>query len=320
MGFEAQRIGSSISAVSGSLTFAPRGIFEITKANLTGRADSLSLKARVSTIQGRASLTYTAPNYFANPNFSLQLSTFYETARDVQTFDSRRAEGSIGLAQRLSSTSTLLYRYAYRHVVASNLKIAVEQIPLFSQSTEVSEFGVDWLRDRRNSPSDPSRGDFENVDFNVAMKPIGSSANFIRFYVPNLTYHPITRRLVFARSARFGIQTPYGKSISGDIPLPERFFAGGGTSLRGFGLNQAGPRDSVTGFPIGGQAELIFNQDLRFPMHLPLIGDRLGGAVFYDAGNVFPNIRKITLRSSPPVPTIGTLPGPNNSTNTVCLT
>ena len=49
---------------------------------------------------------------------------------------------------------------------------------------------------------------------------------------------------------------------------------------------------------------LIFNQDLRFPMHLPLIGDRLGGAVFYDAGNVFPSIRKITLRTAPPAPDI----------------
>jgi outer membrane protein insertion porin family len=314
LGFEAQRIGSSSSAVSGSLTFAPRGIFEITKANLTGRADSLSFKGRASTIQGRASLTYTAPNYFANPNLSLQLSTFYETARDVQTFDSRRAEGSIGLAQRLSSTSTLLYRYAYRHVVASNLKIAVEQIPLFSQSTEVSEFGVDWLRDRRNSPSDPSRGDFENVDFNVAMKPIGSSANFIRFYVQNSTYHPITRRLVFARSTRFGVQTPYGGSLSTDIPLPERFFAGGGTTLRGFGLNQAGPRDPVTGFPIGGQAMLVFNQDLRFPMHLPLIGNRLGGALFYDAGNVFASVHRITLRTAPPAPTFSA------SNPSVCLT
>lgn len=302
LGFEAQRMGSAGGTVTGSFTAAPRGTLEITKANLTGRADSLSFKARVSTIQGRAGLTYTAPNYFANPNFSLQLSTFYETARDVQTFDSRRAEGSVRLAQRLSSTSTLLYRYAYRHVVASNLKIAVQNIPLFSQSTEVSEFGVDWLRDRRNSPSYPSRGDFENVDLSVALKPIGSSANFIRFYVQNSTYHPISRRLVFARSTRFGVQTPYGGSPSTDIPLPERFFAGGGTTLRGFGLNQAGPRDPFTGFPIGGQALLVFNQDLRFPMHLPLIGDRLGGALFYDAGNVFSSVHRITLRTAPPAP------------------
>ncbi len=314
LGFEAQRLGSSTSPTSQSLSFAPRVTLGLTKANLTGRADSLSFKVRASTIQGRALLTYIAPNYFGNPNFSLQLSTYYETSRDVQTFDSRRAEASVGLAQKLSSSSSILYRYVYRHVVASNLQIAVEEIPLFSQNTEVSEFDVNWVRDRRNSVSDPSRGDFENVDVSMAMKPIGSSANFLRVYLQNSTYSPIGRRLVFARSTRFGIQTPYGNSLSTDIPLPERFFAGGGTSLRGFGLNQAGPRDPVTGFPIGGQTELIFNQDLRFPMHLPLIGDRLGGAVFYDAGNVFPSIRKISLRTAPPAPTFDPA-NPN-----VCLT
>jgi len=314
LGFEAQRLGNSTSPTSQSISFAPRGTLELTKANLTGRADSLSFKARASTIQGRALISYIAPNYFASPNFSLQLSTYYETSRDVQTFDSRRAEGSVGLAQKLSSSSSILYRYVYRHVVASNLQIAVEEIPLFSQNTEVSEFDVNWIRDRRNSVSDPSRGDFENAEVSVAMKPIGSSANFIRVYLQNTTYTPIGRRLVFARSTRFGIQTVYGNSISTDIPLPERFFAGGGTSLRGFGLNQAGPRDPVTGFPIGGQAELIFNQDLRFPMHLPLIGNRLGGAVFYDAGNVFPSIRKISLRTAPAAPTFD--PGNPN----VCVT
>ncbi len=320
LGFEAQRLGSNNSATAQTISFAPRGTLEITKANLTGRADSLSFKARVSTIQGRALLTYTAPNYFASPNFSLQLVADYITSRDVQTFDSRRAEGTIRLSQKLSSSSSILYDYAYRHVVASNLQIAVEEIPLFSQNTEVSEFGVSWLQDRRNSVSDPTRGDFENVDVDMAIRAIGSSANFFHVYLQNSTYHPIGRRLVFARSTRFGVQTPYGHSFSGDIPLPERFFAGGGTSLRGFGLNEAGPRDPVTGFPIGGQAMIVFNQDLRFPMHLPLIGDRLGGAVFYDAGNVFPSIRDVSLRIAPPAPTIGNATGPNGLPTTVCLT
>jgi len=249
LGLEAQRLGSG--ATGTALNVAPRITLGLTKANLTGRADALSLKVRASTIQGRALLTYTAPNYFASPKFSLQLSAFYETARNIQTFDSKRAEGSVRLAQSLSSSSSILYRYSFRHVIASNLKIASELIPLFNQNTEVSEFGVSWLRDRRNSPSDASRGHFENVDISVAMKPIGSSANFIHIFFQNSTYHPIGRRLVFARSTRFGMQTPYGHSLSGEIPLPERFFAGGGTSLRGFGLNQAGPRDPITGFPIG---------------------------------------------------------------------
>jgi outer membrane protein insertion porin family len=302
LGFEAQRLGSG--ATGSTFSAAPRGILEISKANLTGRADSLSFKVRASTIQGRALLAYTAPNYFASPNFSLQLTTYFEKSRNIQTFTSRRYEASVQLAQRLSSTSSLLYRYAFRKVntIINVNSISPEQIPLFSQNTDIAEFETSWLRDRRNNPADPTRGDFENVDVSLAMKPVGSSVNFVRVFLQNSTYHPIGRRLVFARSVRFGVQTPYGNSVSTDIPLPERFFAGGGTSLRGFTLNQAGPRDPITGFPIGGQALVVFNQDLRFPMHLPLIGDRLGGAVFYDAGNVFANVRKISLRVAPPAP------------------
>ena len=69
LGFEAQRLGSSTSPTSQSISFAPRVTLELTKANLTGRADSLSFKVRASTIQGRALLTYIAPNYFAISEF-----------------------------------------------------------------------------------------------------------------------------------------------------------------------------------------------------------------------------------------------------------
>ena len=314
LGFEVQRLGSG--ATSSTLSASPRGTVEITKANFTGRADALSFKVRASLIQGRALLTYTAPNYFSSPNFTMQISALYEKTHDIQTFDSRTSQASIQLTQVLSSNSTLLYRYAFRKVdtIINAASISAEQLPLFNQSTHVAEFGVSWVRDHRNSPSDASRGDFENVDVDLAMKPVGSNTNFIHVYLQNSTYHPIGRHFVFARSTRFGVQTPYGGTPSWTIPLPERFYAGGGTSLRGFGLNQAGPRDPFSGFPIGGQALLVFNQDLRFPMHLPWIGDRLGGAVFYDAGNVFPSIRKITFRSSPPAPTFD----PSNPN--VCLT
>jgi len=319
-GFEAQRLGSG--ATGTGFSAAPRGILEITKGNLTGRADALSFKVRASTIQGRALLAYTAPNYFASPNFSLQLTGFFEKARNIQTFTSKRYEASLQLAHRVSSASSFLYRYAYRKVntVLNVSTITSEQLPLFNQNTDIAEFGASWLRDRRNSPADPTRGDFENIDAAVAMKPVGSSVNFFRVFLQNSTYRPIGRRLVLARSTRFGVQTPYGNTLSSDIPLPERFFAGGGTSLRGFTLNQAGPRDPASGFPIGGQALLVFNQDLRFPMHLPLIGNRLGGAVFYDAGNVFPSVKTISFRTAPPLPTIGSTIDAFNRSTTVCLT
>jgi outer membrane protein assembly factor BamA len=131
----------------------------------------------------------------------------------------------------------------------------------------------------------------------------------LRFQIQNSTFKPIGRSLVFARSTTFGIEQPFSGSTSDNIPLPEKFFGGGGTSIRGFALNQAGPRDVNTGFPVGGLVLLGFNQELRFPLHLPFVGSHLGGAIFYDAGNVFSDIHHVSLRYSPLPPPAACTPG-----------
>jgi len=78
---------------------------------------------------------------------------------------------------------------------------------------------------------------------------------------------------------------PAGISV---IPLPEVFFAGGGNSHRGFGLNQAGPRDPDSGFPVGGTSLFVNSEELRFPqVSLPYLGEGFGFAIFHDMGNVF---------------------------------
>ncbi len=321
-GFEVQRLASTTDPTGGQFQAAPRGIFEVSKLNLTGRADTLSLKLRGSTLQGRALLAYSAPNTFANPRYSLQATAYLEKTRDINTFTETRYEGSLQLTHQTLPFTSFLYRYAFRKVLVNNLNIPAEEIPLFNQPTLVSQFGVTWFRDSRNNPADASKGTFNSADLSVADTRIGSSASFVRFFLQNSTYHPIKRNISFARSIRLGMLVPYRDTASLSfpppntlpfpalIPLPERFFAGGGTSLRGFALNQAGPRDATTGFPVGGQALLVLNQELRFPMRLPFIGTRLGGALFYDGGNVFSRLSRITLRTSPPAP-VFTLAFPN---------
>jgi outer membrane protein assembly factor BamA len=261
----------------------------------------LSFKVRASLLQGRALASYTLPNVFNRPAFSFQATLFADKSRDVTTFTSTRYEGSVQLAQRVSKATSILYRYTYRRVLVdpNSLHIAPEQIPLFSQPTLVSEFGSTWVRDRRDNPADATQGTFNSLDFSLALKPIGSSASFTRIYFENSSFHRLGSRLVFARATRFGWQQTIGNTLSTEIPLPERFFAGGDASLRGFGLNEAGPRDPVTGFPVGGQALVLFNQELRFPMRLPKLGTKLGGAIFYDGGNVFSRLGTITFRTTP---------------------
>jgi outer membrane protein assembly factor BamA len=91
---------------------------------------------------------------------------------------------------------------------------------------------------------------------------------------------------VFARSLRLGIESPFG--TLGFIPLPERYFVGGSNSHRGFAINQAGPRDPDSGAPLGGNAMIVNNFELRFPpMPLPLVKDNLSFVLFHDMGNAF---------------------------------
>jgi outer membrane protein assembly factor BamA len=334
-GFEVQRLASTTNPTGGQVQAAPRGIIEVSKLNLTGRADSLSFKLRGSTLQGRALLGYFVPNTFGNSHFSFQATAFAEKTRDINTFTEQRYEGSVQLTEQASPLTTVLYRYAFRKVLVSNLNIPSQEIPLFQQPTLVSQFGVTWFRDSRDNPADATKGSFNSADFSDADTYWGSSASFLRFFLQNSTYYPIKRRFSFARSTRLGILVPYRDTVSLTfpapttpplptvIPLPERFFAGGGTSLRGFALNQAGPRDAVTGFPVGGQALLILNQEFRFPMRLPFLGTSLGGAIFYDGGNVYSRLSRISFRATLAKPTFGLQdpslpPGPTNLP--VCLT
>jgi outer membrane protein insertion porin family len=300
-GFEVQRLAGGSSNPSGTIVgSSPRGILELSRSNMFGRAQTLSFKVRASTLQYRAVISYTADNFLADRKLSLQLTVFADKTQDVNTFTSVRYEAAATVVETVSRGTNLAYRYFFRRVDASNLQIEPEEIPLLSQPTLVSGFGVTYARDRRDNAADAKHGSFNTIDASVALKSLGSKASFFRGSVQNSTFTSFGRAFVFARSVRFGVEQTLGDTSEMDIPLPERFFAGGGTSIRGFSLNQAGPRDPKTGFPIGGLALLAFNQELRFPMRLPFVGNRLGGTLFYDAGNVYTDVEHISFKWKPP--------------------
>lgn len=319
-GFEVQRIAGGSSDPNGTtLAASPRGIFEIARNNMFGRAQTLSFTGRASTLEYRATSSYSAPNFMTKRSLTVQVTAYTDKSQDVDTFTSTRFQVGTALIQKLSSSSSLIYQYFYRRVEASDINqtINAEQIPLYSQPTLVSGIDVTYARDRRDNPADATKGSFNTIDVSNAFKAIGSGADFFRLLFQNSTFYPFGKAFVFARSMRFGYEEPWDNTVEPSdpsctpppgsteipcetIPLPERFFAGGGASLRGFSLNQAGPRDPVTGFPVGGLAMLTFNQELRFPMKLPWVGNRLGGTLFYDGGNVYSDINHITLRWKSP--------------------
>jgi outer membrane protein insertion porin family len=294
-GAEIAKIGgcqSCLDAPAGQAGFSPRASFGVTRRNFLGIAHIISFQSQISTLEQRGVLTYDIPQFRGNPKLSLLFSGLFDDSRDVRTFSARRREASAQIAQKLSRATTILYGYSFRRVSVSNLKVSPELIPRFSQPARIGMFTANYILDRRDDPTNAHRGIYQTIDAGWATHAFGSQTDYTRLIMQNSTYYPFGygERYVLARSLTFGWLQPL--KANEEIPLPEELFGGGASSHRGFPENQAGPRDLKTGFPLGGNALLINQVELRFP----LLGDNLGGVLFWDAGNVYSDLRTISFR------------------------
>ncbi len=280
----------SFNAPAGATGFAPRLTLGISRINLLGLGHTVSLQTLTSTLQRRALLNYLAPQFKGNENLSLSFTALFNDARNTNTFAAHQLEGTVQLADKLTRANNLQFRYSFRRVTVSSLKISPNLIPLLSRPVRVGLIGATFFQDRRDDPVNSHRGIYNTVDLGYASAKFGSSTTFTRLLLRNSTYYPIGKDIVIARSIQFGYIQRFGGLA--EIPLAERFFGGGASNHRGFPANQAGPRDLDTGFPLGGNALLFHSTELRFP----LIGDNIGGVLFHDMGNIFADVRDINFR------------------------
>jgi outer membrane protein insertion porin family len=293
VGAQIARIGggaTSLDNPAGTTGFAPRVALGITRLNFLGLGQTIGVQGALSTIEQRAALTYFIPQFGPRSNLNLTTIGLIENSNDIRTYTAYRREASIQLGQRLSRAYTFQYRLVYRHVTLSNLKINQLLVPLLSQPEQLglAEFSI--IQDKRDDPADAHRGIYSTVDLSYAPIFLGSQTSFVRGLFRNSTYHPFGRDLVFARSTQFGVIS----RISGGqtIPLAERLYSGGSTSLRSFPDFQAGPRDFETGFVLGGNVSFVNNLELRFPLY----GDNLSAVLFEDAGNVYNSLGTFSFR------------------------
>jgi outer membrane protein assembly complex protein YaeT len=306
-GAEVQRLGSN--KPQGQFKASPRLSLNITRLNVGGRDQTLSLDGRLSNLETGGSLTYLIPRLLNRKDLSLRINGLVDRSRDVVTFTADRKEASVNIEKHFSPSTLVIARYSFRRVEALDIstKISPQEIPLLSQPARVGMLGASYLNDHRDEPSDATRGAYSLVDAGVSWHDFGSQANFLRFTGQNSTYYSLGSHLVFARKTQFGVVSPYGALypvtvdtgngqppqviFTNAIPLPERFFMGGSESHRGFSINQAGPRDPDTGYPLGGNAFFLNSFELR----LSLAQRRLGFAFFEDAGNVYSTVRRMRL-------------------------
>jgi outer membrane protein assembly complex protein YaeT len=304
----------------GSAGVSPLVSFDVSRLNFLGRNHTITFESRIGGLQQRGLISYEAPELFSSPDWKLTFTAFFDHTVQVTTFTSQRLEDVTQAEQVIarkadgSSSAVMDYRFNYRFVRAflnQNNNFSPEEIPLLSQPVRIGEPGLSYIRNHRDNDLETARGSYNTIDLGVASSYFGSQADFSHILAQNATYHPFgkkrgsTKELVLARSTRVGVENPFANTVitqpgfnpppnQTQIPLPERFFMGGGNSHRGFGLNQAGPRDPQTGFPLGGAGLFLNNIELRFPPPtLPFVQDNMSFAVFHDMGNIFTDGRRM---------------------------
>jgi len=285
---------------NGKTGVSPRVLANVTRNNMFGHQQSASLEGTYGLLEQRIQLLYQIPTFENKPNVGVTFSGGYANSQDVTTYVASRLDAGFRLTQSfaapgsfLSKANTFIYELDFRRVkvAAGSLQVYPAAISELATAVRVSGPSFTWIRDTRDSAMDAHRGTYTSFQEFLSVKPFGAQAEFDRIDTSNASYYGFDKgRFVLARNTRYGQVRAFGSGFSELIPLPERLYAGGAISLRGFSQNAAGPRDPETGFPIGGAGALINSTELRLPPPtLPWFGNTLSFVLFEDMGNVFTN-------------------------------
>jgi outer membrane protein assembly complex protein YaeT len=261
-----------------------RGTFVLGEDNLWGLNHRATMSVRASFVEQRARFIYTDP-YLLGRRLEGSLVGYYENTAE-EGYNVQRVGVSAQVVKRHTSWLSSIWRYSYRDQQTYDVQIDPADLQPEDTDALVGSLGYSLLIDTRPNPIDPRSGSYHSVDVEWASRAFGSQPDYIKLFARSYKYWEAPGNSVFVAAARAGLAVPYRDSI---VPLPNRFLAGGSTSLRGYGRNLAGPTDA-NGNPLGGNVLLIGNLEYRFPVR-----SSLGGVIFTDIGNVFANPDTVAL-------------------------
>jgi outer membrane protein assembly factor BamA len=238
------------------------------------------------------------------------------------TFNVTRQAVNAEALHRLTPGTALIGRYSLDFAELSNERIAPEDQLLIDRifpQVRLSILSAGLLVDRRNDPLGPSRGTYLAAEYEMALRPLGSEVGYVKGFFEARWFRNLDEgaRTVLALRGQLGLARgflrtvprlddhgnpvvgPDGEPITDrvqDLPISRRFFAGGGTSVRGFQLDRLGVPEILNpdGLSRGGNGLVVGNVEVRRVVGT-LFGRSVALAGFLDGGNVFPRPSDVAL-------------------------
>ncbi|NBV84727.1 MAG: hypothetical protein EBS01_00320 [Verrucomicrobia bacterium] len=175
------------------------------------------------------------------------------------------------LARRVLQPLQVAFFGQVRTVEIANADIPAAELGMSSYQIVTAGFSATW--DKRDSAFNPSRG------YVVALRSdtntLNTGSTFERTSGRLAWHYPLPARIRFGASARFGML-----SKRSSVPVDERYFLGGSTTVRSFQERELGPVSS-NGYPTGGSSYTLINAESDFP-----VWQNLRGALFFDTGSL----------------------------------
>ncbi len=300
----------------------PRATVQFTHSNLFNRLILGAARVRGSQEEQLAQLQLTDLRPWGK-KWATTFSAFYERDSDVrpfvrrrlvngdvepnsrgQSFGINRFVGFVQTERKLGDRMAIRFRYSLQNVKLFNLEnIPDIEVTRNEPALRLGLFSAGFTRETRDNILTPTRGQLFSFDHTLAARELGGNESFNKFFGEYQRYDTpaALRGTTIALAARLGLAGLYkvtdrdGNGVISEpersLPISERFFAGGATTLRGFRFEEAGPQGILeprnsnelpTLVPVGGNALFIFNFELRFPL-----SRRWRLVPFYDLGNVF---------------------------------
>ena len=280
---------SSVDAFIGFVQIRQRNFDILDFPTFTGAGQDLTIRAEAGSARQNYFVNWTDPWIFDFPylfGFDIYREEHNRTSLTGYGYDERRTGGSLRLGKELAE-------YLAAGLVYNLEEVKISNLPDDPGPALERERGENWISrltlnmnyDRRDNKYSPTKGYFVGFTAQNAGGPLGADKSFVKGWINGNYYHSIIKDLVLELRSSLGIAENYGDTD--EIPIYERFFAGGATTIRGYEERAVGPRDKTSsggiGEPIGGEAMFLATAEVVFPIYKGL----MKGAVFYDVGNVW---------------------------------
>jgi len=264
---------SSIESVVGSASVSDRNLF--------GLGYSASLKLNLGFQTQNVRFGFTNP-YFLGYPYMVGFDLYHDRVEIFEEYSYQITGGDVRFGKELTDTIRVDASYKLETVKVYNVaENASDIIKEQKGTTTTSAISLSPSMDNRDDYFNPRRGGKHTLLVQYAGGILGGDNHFVKVVGATSWYFPLPLYSTLNLRGQVGMISP----LAGKAPLPvwEKFYVGGISTVRGFEYGMAGPLDS-NGEPIGAKKMVFFSTELIFPISREI---GLKGALFFDVGKGF---------------------------------